>query len=287
MRIAGWRSCVTISRVRRNLPFLIIAAVLVVALAGGWLLYRYRMEPEPQPTPAPVPTPVITPPPIAPSPVTTSTPIANITPTESAVPVPAVSPTPAPPTAGPVFNYGQPGAEPMHLRGDPGAPVVIEEFGDFECLPCSQMWPILEKLENDYGKQLVVVFREHPLTMHKFARDTARAAEAAALQGKFWEMHDTLYRNRGTWVAATYIWPQLKEYATELNLDLGRFMTDMDGAEVTKRIEADLARGQSLGIDRTPVLFLNGQRVAPADHSDKALHAAVDKALGLQPQPPK
>ena len=175
----------------------------------------------------------------------------------------------------------------MHVRGDPGAPVVIEEFGDFECLPCSLMWPILEKLENDYGKQLAVVFREHPLKMHHFAMDAARAAEAAGLQGKFWEMHDSLYRNRGIWVPATYVRPNLNDYASDLKLDVDRFKTDMDGPEVTKRIEADQDRGESLGIDRTPVLFLNGQRVAPTDHTDKALRAAIDKALGLQPQPPK
>jgi len=259
--------------VRRNLPFLIILAVLVVALAGGWLLYRYRMEPEPEPTPAPAPTPMATPLPTATAPAESAAPLA--------------SPTPAPPTTGPVFNYGRPGAEPMHIRGEPGAPVVIEEFGDFQCLPCSLMWPILEKLENDYGRQLVVVFREHPLQMHKFAMDAARAAEAAGLQGKFWEMHDTLYRNRATWVPSAYIRPYLNDYATELKLDLDRFKTDMDGPEVAKRIEADQDRGESLGIDRTPAIFINGQRIAAPDHTDKGMRAAIDKILGVQPQPSK
>ena len=275
---------------RRNLPFLIIAAVLLLALLGGWLLYRYRMEPEPQPTPAPAPSPIATAT-AQPLPTATAAPIASVTPVESVAPVESASPTvaatPSAATAGPTFNYGRPGAEPMHVRGDPGAPVVLEEFGDFECLPCSLMWPILEKLENDYGKQLVVVFREHPLKMHRFALDAARAAEAAGLQGKFWEMHDALYRNRATWVPATYVRPNLNDYANELKLDLDRFKTDMDGVEVTKRIEADQDRGESLGIDRTPVIFLNGQRVLPADHNEKGMRAAIDKLLGLQPQPPK
>ena len=175
----------------------------------------------------------------------------------------------------------------MHIRGDPGAPVVLEEFGDFECLPCSLLWPVLEKLESDYGKQLVVVFREHPLDQHRFAIDAARAAEAAGVQGKFWEMHDALYRNRADWIPATYVGPYLSDYATELKLDLDRFKTDMEGAAVTKRMEADQDRGDSLGIDRTPVVFLNGQRIAPTEQNEKGLRAAIDKLLGLQPPPAK
>jgi hypothetical protein len=282
LRIAAGRSRITIHRVRRYLPFLLIVGVLLIALGGGWLLYRYRMEPEPQPTPAPAPSPLPTPPAL-PLPSPTSAPLTTVTPAESAAPT--IATTPAVPTAGPVFNYGRPGAEPMHIRGDPGAPAVLEEFGDFECLPCSLLWPVLTKLESDYGKQLVVVFREHPLKIHRFALDAARAAEAAGLQGKFWEMHDALYRNRATWVPATYIRPNLNDYAAELKLDLERFKTDMDGPEVAKRIEADQDRGESLGIDRTPVVFLNGQKLAPAEHTEKGLRAALDKLLGVQPQP--
>jgi protein-disulfide isomerase len=173
------------------------------------------------------------------------------------------------------------------LRGDPAAPVVLEEFGDFECKPCSLIWPILEKLENDYGRQLAVVFREHPLQMHRFGLDAARAAEAAGLQGKFWEMHDSLYRNRESWIPATYVRPYLNDYATELQLDLDRFKADMDGAEVAARIAADQDRGESLAIDRTPVLFVNGQKIPVTELNDKGLRATIDKVLGLQPQPSK
>lgn len=172
----------------------------------------------------------------------------------------------------------------MHFRGEPNAPVVLEEFGDFECLPCSLLWPVLEKVEQDYGKQLVVVFREHPLRMHHFALDAARAAEAAGLQGKFWEMHDTLYRNRATWVPAQYIGPYFNDYATQIGLDLDRFKTDIDGGEVAQRIAADQDRGDSLAIDRTPVLFLNGEKLLPTAQNEKALHEAIDKALAAKPQ---
>ena len=259
---------------RRSLPFVIIGAVLAVALAAAVMLFRSRMEPTPPP------------PPLAPTPVTTTTflptPIAPSTPTVSSTP--STTSTPGSPPTSPTFTYGRPGAEPLHIRGDPGAPVVLEEFGDFECLPCSILWPVLEKLENDYGNRLVVVFRQHPLKKHRYGLEAARAAEAAGLQGKFWEMHDTLYRNRATWVPADYVGPHLNSYATELGLDLERFKADMDGETVAKRIAADQDRGESLNVDRTPVLFINGQQIASTARDEKSLREAIEKALGSRPQ---
>jgi protein-disulfide isomerase len=259
---------------RRFLPFLIIGAVLVVALVAGVMLFCYRREPAPAPPP-PAPTPVSTTTAL-PTPLAPSTPTAPLTP-------PATS-TPGSPSTSPTFTYGRPGAEPLHIRGEPAAPVVLEEFGDFECLPCSIVWPVLEKLENDYGNRLVVVFRQHPLKKHRYALDAARAAEAAGLQGKFWEMHDTLYRNRATWVPADYVGPHLNNYATELGLDLDRFKADMDGEQVAKRIAADQDRGESLGIDRTPVIFINGEQIAATARDGKGLRAAIDKALNARRQ---
>lgn len=256
---------------RRYLPFVIIAVVLVVAVGAGLTLYRYRMEPEASPTPPPSPTVGLSP-------------TAAATPTQSAAPI--ITATPAaqqPAPVGPVFTYGRPGAEPAHVRGEAGAAVVLEEFGDFQCLPCSVMWPILQRLEGDYEKRLVVVFREHPLKMHRFAADAARAAEAAGLQGKFWEMHDALYRNRLQWVPATYVRPLLNDYATELGLDLERFKADIDGDEVNRRMAADWDRGESLGIDSTPVVFINGTKVPVPDLNEKGLRAAIDKILAPTP----
>jgi len=257
----------------------IIAAVLAIAVAAGLILYRYRMEPEPPPaTPTPGPRPAET---------AIATPLSIET--ASATPIvastPAVSTTPVAATPGPTFKYGRPGAEPPHFRGDASAPVVLEEFGDFQCPPCALLWPILEKLEHDYEKRLVVVFREHPLKAHRYARDSAWAAEAAGLQGKFWEMHDALYRNRAVWTVADYIGPYLNEYAAQVGLDLERFKTDMAGEEVAKRIATDQDRGQSLGVDRTPFVFVNGEKVPVTDFNEKGLRAAIDKALSAQPQP--
>jgi protein-disulfide isomerase len=267
---------------RRSLPFLIIAAVLLVAIGAGLLLYRLRLEPEPAPPP---PAPTATPSPVeqpaataAPSPKTSPSPTAAATETQSA------SPT-APSTAGPTFTYGRPGAEPLHIRGEANAPVVLEEFGDFECLPCSKVFPILETLEREYEKRLVVVFREHPLTkMHHYALDAARAAEAAGLQGRFWEMHDTLYRNRATWVTAAYIRPYLNDYARDLQLDVDRFKEDIDSPAVARRILADQERGDSLGVDRTPIIYVNGEKVLPTDLNENGIRAVIEKALAAKPR---
>jgi protein-disulfide isomerase len=160
--------------------------------------------------------------------------------------------------------------------------VVLEEFGDFECLPCSLLWPVLEKLERDFAQQLVVVFREHPLKMHRYALDAARAAEAAGLQGKFWEMHDILYRNRATWIPATFISPHLNEYAGQLGLNKARFEADMDGPQVARRLAADWDRGDSLGVDRTPIIYVNGEKLPPTALNEKGLRAAIEKALAAK-----
>ncbi len=222
-----------------------------------------------------------------PSPVQAPTPTAPSTaetlpsPTPAATETQSASPT-APSTEALVFTYGRPGAEPLHIRGEANAPVVLEEFGDFECLPCSKVFAILEALEREYEKRLVVVFREHPLQMHHYALDAARAAEAAGLQGRFWEMHDTLYRNRGTWTRAAYIRPYLNDYARELQLDVDRFKEEMDSPAVAKRIVADQERGDSLSVDRTPILYVNGEKVIPTDLTENGIRAMIEKALAAK-----
>ena len=92
--------------------------------------------------------------------------------------------------------------EPMHIRGNPDAPVTLEEFGDFQCPPCGNFAGFAEELLKQYDSRLRIVFRNFPLTVHEHAREAALAAEAAGLQGRFWEMHDVLYREQGAWSKA-------------------------------------------------------------------------------------
>jgi len=91
---------------------------------------------------------------------------------------------------------GKADAESMHIRGNADAPVTLEEFGDFQCPPCGSISSFLDELVKEYDPHLRIVFRNFPLEMHEHARDAALAAEAAGLQGRFWEMHDVLYRSK-------------------------------------------------------------------------------------------
>ena len=181
--------------------------------------------------------------------------------------------------------FGKSGAEPAHVRGGPKAPVMVEEFGDFECQTCFLVWPILKQAQAEYGSRLSVTFREFPLNQHTHAREAARAAEAAGLQGRFWEMHDALYANRLAWLNAldtrTAI---INSCATKVGLDLNRFEKDMDGKEVAKRLVDDMERVNSLELDRTPTIFINGDRFTTRPVTIQNLRAAIDAALGEKPR---
>jgi len=172
------------------------------------------------------------------------------------------------------------GAEPKHERGSEKATITLEEFADFECPACSQFFPILKSIESEYGDQVRVVFREFPLVQHVHARAAGEVAEAAGMQGKFWEMHDLLYENRDAWTKATDVEPIFDEYARRLGLDLERFKRDQSSMVVETRIDQDLARGRSLQLRATPTIFLNGTEL-PFENmkTREALSAVVYRAL--------
>ena len=188
------------------------------------------------------------------------------------------APTPPPSSA----STGKPGATPAHIRGPANAPVALEEFGDFECMPCFILWPVLQNIKKDYGDRISITFRQHPLVNHRHARDAARASEAAGLQGRFWEMHDSLYQNRSVWVRALDVRGYFSTYATYLGLDVARFKKDMDSEEVNRRIAQDEERGASLKIDRTPVILVNGEQLPFSSDPDKDIRSAIDKALAAK-----
>jgi len=179
-------------------------------------------------------------------------------------------------------RVSSPLASPAPNHGPAKAPVALEEFGDFECKPCSLFYPILKKAVADYGDRLSVTFREYPLSKHTHALEAARAAEAAGMQGRFWEMHDSLYEERLVWLNATDTRAALISCAAKLGLDIERFKKDMDGDQVSERIAADHDRVTSLELDRTPSVFINGDRLTTRPITTEALHAAIDAALGNQ-----
>ena len=140
------------------------------------------------------------------------------------------------------------------------SPVVLEEYGDYQCPPCGMLYPILEQIEHEYGDQVRVVFRHFPLTkIHKHAMMAAQAAEAARNQGKFWEMHERLYRNQNAWKDLPDGRPTFIGYARELGLNVERFSREIDSPEVQQRISSDMQRGSGVGVTGTPTVFIEGQ----------------------------
>jgi protein-disulfide isomerase len=137
----------------------------------------------------------------------------------------------------------------------------------------------LRNLEKDYGERLAVIFRQNPMPQHHRALDGARAAEAAGLQGKFWEMHDALYLQRAGWTQAVDPRSEFTGLARQLQLDVERFNRDIAGEEVARRVAADRERAASLGLDRTPVLFINGRRAQLQGDVEKGLHDDIEAAL--------
>jgi protein-disulfide isomerase len=172
-------------------------------------------------------------------------------------------------------------APPAHLRGQQNAPVVIEEFADFQCPTCANMHSIVKQLVEKYPTQVSVAFRNYPLReMHKHAAEAARVAEAAGVQGKFWEMHDILYDKQKEWEAPDDARPLFMQYAQSLGLDMQKFTSDMDSSIISMRIVADERRGAALGVHATPTFFINGRELAFEESNtlDK-LSAAVDQEL--------
>lgn len=142
------------------------------------------------------------------------------------------------------------------------SPVIIEEYGDYQCPPCGQLYPELKQIEHEYGNQVRVVFRHFPLMkMHKNALIAAHVAEAARNQSKFWEMHDLLYKNQKEWAELADPRSVFESYARQLNLKLDQFNNDLQSNQIAQRISSDIQRGTSLGVTGTPTVFLDSHRL--------------------------
>ena len=171
-----------------------------------------------------------------------------------------------------------------HIRGNPDAPVTLEEFGDFQCPPCGKFSEFVDELLKEYNSRLRVVFRNFPLSGHEHAREAALAAEAAGLQGKFWEMHDTLYREQETWTKAPNVRELFESYAGTIGLDVDQFKKDMDGDKARERVDSDRALADFLGVKATPTLFINNRPVDPKDKNPEGVRAAINAALNEKSQ---
>jgi protein-disulfide isomerase len=161
-----------------------------------------------------------------------------------------------------------------HAVGPDDAPVTLVEYGDFECPYCGMAYPVVKSAQGELGKQLRFVFRNFPLAeAHPHARAAAQAAEAAAAQGKFWEMHDLLFEHQDSLEADDII-----GYAKSLGLDAAQFARDLEDTKYAKRIRDDFRSGVRSGVNGTPTFFINGSRYEGSWSNEKAFIHALHEA---------
>lgn len=239
-----------------GLPFVIIGIVLLVAVIGGWYLYNSSNKKTP------------------------TTPNTNV----------AQNGTPPKPNNTPIVSNLQ-GAQPPNYKGAQNASVVLEEFADYQCPTCATMHPVMNEITAAYGSRIKFIYRNYPLTqIHKNAYEAAVAAEAAGLQGKFWDMQNLIFQNQRNWQNVEIVRPVFEGYAQTLGLDVEKFKSDVAGLPAKQRVDMDVARGRSLNVSSTPSVLINGVPVPfeqmTIDGMKKLIEAELAKTSGSQQSAP-
>ena len=161
------------------------------------------------------------------------------------------------------------------LLGDANAPITLVEFTDFECPFCSRANTTIHELMTKNPGKFKLIFKHNPLSFHKHANAAHRAAEAAGMQGKFWEMYDLLFANQKKLEQS-----DLENYASQIGLDIAKFKADMESEIIQKRIADDLKQGETAGVKGTPHFFMNGTRISGAQPLEK-FQEALDKETAI------
>ena len=163
-----------------------------------------------------------------------------------------------------------------HVQGAAGAAVTLVEYGDYQCPYCGQAYPIVKQLQARMGAKMRLVFRNFPLAeMHPYAMGAAEVAEAAALQGKFWEMHDRLYEHQDELDPDS-----LMQHARHLHLDLKKLEDAIRGGGIAERIKADFNGGVRSGVNGTPSFYINGAKFDGNWTVAAEFLAALEEAAG-------
>src|SRR5437879_8969598 len=168
-----------------------------------------------------------------------------------------------------------------HTQGPADASVTLLEYGDYECPYCGAAYPIIKEVQARMGERLRFAFRNFPIsTSHPHAEQAAEAAEAAAAQGRFWEMHDLLYENQRQLGDR-----DLRGYAESLGLELERFDRELAEHVHAARVREDFMSGVRSGVNGTPTFYVNGAR-HDESYDVETLIAALERAAA-QPAPPR
>ena len=228
------------------LPIAIIGLVLIFALVGGWVWYS--------------------------STATVKTNTAIKTPNKT-------SDT----NYAEIYAKASPGANPPQMLGSPTATVTVEEFADFQCPTCAAKHSIAKEIISTYGSRIKFIYRNFPLQIpaHDKAYDASVGAEAAGLQGKFWDMQHQLFSNQTSWTTKdpAAFRGVLEEFAQKIGLDVEKFKNDMAGLQAKSRVDLDLQRGRSLRVSSTPSFFVNGKPIALEQMTVEGFKQAIDAEL--------
>ncbi len=170
----------------------------------------------------------------------------------------------------------------QHTLGKGTSGVTLLEYGDYQCPFCGDYHPTIQQVVAKYGDQIKFQFRNFPLTsVHRNAFAAARAAEAAALQNKFWEMHNLLYETQSQWSAASDPTTFFNQFAQQLGLNVAKFKKDYGSNQVNDAINADMAKGTELKITGTPTFFINDKQTQ-ISNSLESFQKVIDAAIAKQ-----
>lgn len=162
-------------------------------------------------------------------------------------------------------------------KGASSSTVSLVEYSDFQCPACGYYYPVVEEVLKENKDNIAFTYRHFPLPQHKNALAAAYAGEAAGTQGKFWEMHELLFKHQNDWSESTTAESIFEGYAKELNLDIAKFKIDRDSQETKDKVAHDRATGLKSGVNSTPSFYLNGKKI-PNPNSPDEFKALIKSA---------
>ncbi|MCL4405406.1 MAG: DsbA family protein [Patescibacteria group bacterium] len=168
-----------------------------------------------------------------------------------------------------------------HVEGSSNAKVSVIEYGDFQCPACGDFYPIVKQMITNYDSKIKFAFRNFPLPQHPDAQIAAQAAEAAGLQGEYWQMNNLLYEKQNEWTIASpsiVVSQFFDSYASSLGLNVNKFNVDINSTEVLNKIKDDVAGANSAAVNHTPTFFINLKQI-PNPDSYGQFKSTIDQAL--------
>ena len=148
-----------------------------------------------------------------------------------------------------------------HTLGTSTVKVMLVEYSDLQCPACKAFSPVINQLVKKNQNRMMFVYRHFPLQQHKNGRAAALASEAASKQGKFFEMHDTMFDHQGDWENSDKPQDSFIEYAKKLKLNIDTFKKDLNAGDSNDKIDADMRSGIQYKVTSTPTFFLNGTKL--------------------------